>query len=200
MSDELTITRGFPEALRSNVAVLYDAAFAAKIGIAIPDAATRLKVLAEAFDPSHCFVACRGAQLLGVAGFKTRQGALTSGIELKHLYARLGLLGAIRAIAILALFQRGLSPGDLLMDGISVAPTARGGGIGTKLLERLRMFAAEEGYHTIRLDVIDTNDGARRLYERVGFVATRTSHFRYLRWLLGFSAAKTLEFRLTQAA
>jgi ribosomal protein S18 acetylase RimI-like enzyme len=199
MSDGLTITRGFPDALRSDVAVLYDAAFGAKIAIAIPDAAIRLRVLAEAFDPTHCFVACCGARLLGVAGFKTQQGALTSGIELHLLRARLGIFGAIRAIAVLALLQRGLSPGELMMDGISVAPSARGGGIGTKLLERLRQFAADEGYRTIRLDVIDTNSDARRLYERLGFMATRTSHFRYLRWLLGFSAATTLEYRFTRS-
>jgi ribosomal protein S18 acetylase RimI-like enzyme len=200
MSDELTITRGFPDALRSEVAVLYDAAFGAKFGIAMPDTAIRLRVLAEAFDPSHCFVALRGGQVLGVAGFQTAQGTLISGIPLKLLIARLGLLGALRALIVLPLFQRGLSPGELLMDGLSVSPLARGGGIGTKLLAQLKGFAAAEGYRAIRLDVINTNEGARRLYERLGFVATTTTHFGYLRWLLGFSAATTLKYDLTQAS
>jgi ribosomal protein S18 acetylase RimI-like enzyme len=198
--DVLDIDRGFPHALRSQVAALYDAAFGPKLAAAIPDADRRVKLLEEAFDPSHSFVAIAGREVLGVAGFKTRRGSLTSGIGPELLHARLGALGAIRAIVILALFQRGLRPGELLMDGIAVSPRARGGGIGTKLLEALKQCAAEEGYRTIRLDVIDTNDGARRLYERLGFVPTKTSHFRYLRWLLGFSAATTLEYRVTPAA
>jgi ribosomal protein S18 acetylase RimI-like enzyme len=106
----------------------------------------------------------------------------------------------MRAVTILALFQRALRPDQLLMDGISVSPEARGGGIGTKLLDRIKHFAEEEGYRTVRLDVIDTNQAARRLYERQGFVATATSRFGYLRWLLGFSAATTLEYRVSLAA
>ncbi|MFN8860172.1 MAG: GNAT family N-acetyltransferase [Gemmatimonadaceae bacterium] len=81
-----------------------------------------------------------------------------------------------------------------------LAPAARGGGIGTALLEQLRIFAAAEGARTIRLEVKDRNDGARRLSERMRFVATRTSHFRHVRWLLGFSAATTQEYRLPRVA
>jgi len=200
MADDLTITRGFPDALRSDVAFLYDAAFGSKLAIAIPDAPRRLRLLEEALDSPHSFVALSGGKALGIAGFKTPSGALTSGISPKLLRTYLGLVGALRAMVILALFERKLSPGELLMDGISVSPAARGGGVGTKLLERLKQFAAKEGYRTIRLDVINTNDGARRLYERLGFAPTRTSHFRYLRWLLGFSSATTLEYSVTPSS
>ena len=200
MSNDLTITRGFPAELRSDVAVLYDAAFGPKLAIAIPDSARRLKILEAAFDPAYSFVALSGQKVLGVAGFKTPSGAFTSGIRPQLLRERLGLLGALRATLILALFERELSPRELLMDGISVSPGARGGGVGTKLLEELKLFAAREGFRTIRLDVINTNDGARRLYERLGFIPTKTSHFRYLRWLLGFSAATTLEYGIPPAA
>jgi ribosomal protein S18 acetylase RimI-like enzyme len=86
------------------------------------------------------------------------------------------------------------------MDGISVSPAARGVGIGTKLLDRIKNYAADEGYLTVRLDVIDTNHAARRLYERQGFVATATVRFGYLRWLLGFAEATTLEYRVNAAA
>jgi ribosomal protein S18 acetylase RimI-like enzyme len=194
--DELTIARGFPDALRAEVARLYDAAFGAKLALAIPDSASRVRVLAEGFDPSHGFVALRGTHVLGIAGFATRRGALTSGIDLALLRTRLGTPAAIRALAVLALFHRGRQEGELLMDGLAVSPMARGGGIGTRLLERLTQFAATEGFRTIRLDVIDTNERARRLYERLGFVPTRTSQFAYLRWLVGFSAATTLEYRV----
>lgn len=191
---DLQVARGFAEPLRGEVARLYDAAFGAKVGLAIPDAGARLRLLASAFDPRHAFVALAGARVLGVAGFATADGALTAGLDAARLRAHLGLRGALRAMLVLPLFERARQPGELLMDGIAVAPEARGGGIGTRLLQRLQQFAAEEGYRQLRLDVIDTNPAARRLYERLGFVATRTTSWRPLRRLLGFSGATTLAY------
>jgi ribosomal protein S18 acetylase RimI-like enzyme len=199
MAQEINITRGFAGELRSQAASLFDAAFGPKLSVAIPNPALRLQVLQDALDPSHAFVAFSEGQLIGIAGFKTPAGSLTSGISVQLLRARLGVWGSLRAVTVLALFQRALRPNQLLMDGISVSPAARGGGIGTKLLDRIKHFAAEEGYRTVRLDVIDTNHAARRLYERQSFVATGTSRFGYLRWLLGFSAATTLEYRVNTA-
>jgi ribosomal protein S18 acetylase RimI-like enzyme len=197
---EITITRGFPDSLRVQAASLYDAAFGAKLGIAIPDSTARLALLQQALDPAHSFAAIKGDEMVGIAGFKTSTGALTSGITPKRLMAQLGVFGAARAILVLSLFERSLAPGQLLMDGIAVSPAARGGGIGTRLLERLKEHTAEVGLKTIRLDVIDTNPDARRLYERVGFTATNTERFEYLRWLLKFSSATTLEYRVPVVA
>ena len=56
------------------------------------------------------------------------------------------------------------------------------------------------GVGMVRLDVIDTNHGAQRLYERSGFVPLRIEKFPYLRWLLGFGASTTMEFRIADAA
>jgi ribosomal protein S18 acetylase RimI-like enzyme len=194
VSTELVVARGFSDALRPQAASLYDAAFGAKLSIAIPGATTRLSLLEQAFDPSHCFVALADGKVVGIAGFRTATGALTAGITLARLYASLRPLAALRAAFVMALFKRRFRGSQLLLDGISVAPEARGSGIGTKLLDRLKDFAAQEGYATIRLDVIDTNPAARRLYERLGFTPTKTERFGHLRWLLGFSAATTLEY------
>lgn len=193
---EIVIEQGFPESLRRDAAVLYDSAFGKKLGVAIPDRDARLQLLADGFEPSYAFVARSNHQLLGIAGFKNAQGALTSGITFGSLRRSLGTFGSLRAAAILTLFERELGDGQLLMDGIAVSPDARGKGIGTKLLNALMDYGAREGFRTIRLDVIDTNPAARRLYERVGFAATGTEHFPYLRGLLGFSAATTMEYKL----
>lgn len=190
------LARGFPDALRLQVAELYDAAFGAKLAIAIPDTAARVPLLEASLDPEHAFVATRGSTVLGVVGFKTTSGALTSGITVARIREHLGTWRSIRALGVLSLYERSLSPEQLLLDGISVSPEARGAGIGTKLLKRIIRFAASESYRTIRLDVIDTNPGARRLYERLGFVATETTHFPFLKRLLGFSASTTLEYRV----
>lgn len=196
MTEFVSITLGFPTKLRRDAAELYDAAFGAKLAVAIPDPAARLHILEQALDPTHAFVAIANNKLIGIAGFKTKNGALTSGITPARLFNHLGFFGAARALCVLALLQRKRDALELLMDGISVSAAARGGGIGTKLLNELKDYALSENYHSIRLDVIDTNPAAKRLYERLGFIATKTTRFTYLNWLLGFSAATTLEFRV----
>jgi len=67
------------------------------------------------------------------------------------------------------------------MNEIVVDPNERGQGIGTRLPEELASYAEQNGYDTIRLDVIDTNPGARRKYERNDFAVGKTEHFGYLR-------------------
>ncbi|MCH8499506.1 MAG: GNAT family N-acetyltransferase [Marinobacter sp.] len=200
MGDEITIQQGFPDALRSSAAELYDAAFGAKLAIAIPDPASRMAVLKVGFNPAFSFVAIRDGEMVGIAGFKTSRGALTSGISFRVLKGELGFWGAIRAVLVLALFERDHVAGQLLMDGIGVSPTMRGSGIGTKLLHSLIAYSKTEGYRSIRLDVIDTNPAARRLYERVGFVPVKTEQFAYLRWLLGFGAATEMQYSLNTQA
>ena len=85
------------------------------------------------------------------------------------------------------------------MDGIAVRDDMRGHGIGTQLLSSIQQFGNEKQYATNRLVVIDTNSNAKRLYEKMGFVATETVEFAYLRWLLGFGASTTLVYQVAQA-
>lgn len=78
------------------------------------------------------------------------------------------------------------------MDGIVVDPEMRGRGVGTAILEKLSEFAIENGYKTIKLEVIDTNSRARNLYESQGFKEINTDHNPYLKPSLGFSSSTTM--------
>lgn len=90
MSDAVTIQKGFPPEQRLAAARLYDAAFGAKLSIAIPEEALRLEVLREAFNPDFCFIALSGSELIGIAGFKTGVGALTKTSSFGYLRWLLG--------------------------------------------------------------------------------------------------------------
>ena len=200
MSDEIVVQQGFLNELRLSAAELYDAAFGAKLSIAIPIPISRMAVLKAGFNPVFSFVAVSGDEMVGIAGFKTAQGSLTGGISFRVLKEEIGYWGAIRAVLVLALLERKQVAGQLLMDGIGVSSNMRGGGIGTKLLHSLIEYAKTEGYQSVRLDVIDTNPAARRLYERVGFVPVKTENFAYLKWLLGFGAATQMVYSLNGGA
>ena len=64
-------------------------------------------------------------------------------------------------------------------------------GVGTQLLTAVASFGREQGYRAICLDVVDTNPGARRLYERAGFAPTITRSYPFLR-PFGFTAVTTM--------
>ncbi len=183
---------GIPEALRDEAAELYDGAFGAKFALAVPAREKRLSLLAASFCLPFAVVAVAGARLAGLAGFSTPQGSLTGGMSGKQLFQYLGLFSGLRAAAVFSLYERQSEPSQLLMDGIAVHPEMRGRGIGTQLLDEIKRIAAGRGFSSVRLDVIDTNPGARRLYEREGFIPMKTEAFGYLRRILGFGAATTM--------
>jgi ribosomal protein S18 acetylase RimI-like enzyme len=72
-------------------------------------------------------------------------------------------------------------PRDLVID-ILLAPAWRGGGIGGALLRAVQADAAARG-RGVELHVLAWNEGARRLYERLGFrVADAGSPHVLMRW------------------
>ncbi len=189
---QIEYVRGLPESLRQEAAQLYDAAFGAKIAVAVRRPAARIDLISKSLLPPFAIAAISNNRLVGIAGFHTSAGSLTGGMNYKQLISNLGLFQGNWAALVFSLYERKPSPNELLMDGIAVIPQMRGQGIGARLLSELNTFARQQGYNKIRLDVIDTNPAAKRLYENNGFVAINTERFGYLRWLLGFGASTTM--------
>ena len=195
--NDLIFQQGLPERYRASAAILYDEAFGPKLSVAIRSEQERLALLKVSIMLDYAIVAIAGDELAGLAGFHTETGSFTGGFlsggaAFRYLVSHLGWIKGSWAVAILGLYERKPAPGDLLMDGIAVRSDFRGRGIGSKLLDEITRYAGENGFTRVRLDVIDTNPGARRLYERKGFEAIGTGEFTYLRWLLGFSSATTM--------
>ncbi|MBO4205820.1 GNAT family N-acetyltransferase [Micromonospora echinofusca] len=70
---------------------------------------------------------------------------------------------------------RRLPGGELLLNGIAVRPDERGRGHGGRLLRDGAGLAGQVGCDRLLLDVSLDNPGARRLYDRLGFVARQDS-------------------------
>jgi len=100
------------------------------------------------------------------------------------------------AAALLSLVEGFPDDGTWYLGLIIVAPAARGQGLGTRAIEALCAHARERGGTALRLAVVPTNTGARRLYDRLGFgfVARRLRESRT--GVLG--AVDVLERRLGQ--
>ncbi|MEO0795985.1 MAG: GNAT family N-acetyltransferase [Verrucomicrobiota bacterium] len=193
---DIQIQRGFSEEYRASAATLYEEAFGPKIALAIGSFEKRLAVIKGCLQPHYSFTAYLEKRLVGIVGFHTPSGSLTGCMDWPAIKKELGFLKAIKAVAVLALYDRDPVPGELVLDGISVDSGCRGRGIGSKLLNRIKTFAADESFSHVRLDVIDTNPRAKKLYAKVGFTETETKHYPVLSKFLGFSASTTLLFKL----
>lgn len=68
-------------------------------------------------------------------------------------------------------FMDRVPAGDWYLQTVAVDPARRGQGTGSMLLDLAEQTARAAGASRLVLDVVVTNDGARRLYERRGMVA-----------------------------
>jgi ribosomal protein S18 acetylase RimI-like enzyme len=188
----VTLHHGLPDALRAQAAVLYWDAFGGKLGRVMGPSPKAIAFLQRALRSDHVILALsdQGA-LLGMVGFKTYHGSFAGGsaADLHKVYGRFGAFW--RAMLLGALGQN-IENKRFLLDGICVAPAARGQGVGTLLLNAICAEAQTRGYDGIRLDVVSSNPRARRLYERLGFTALQTEPLGLLRYVFGFESSTAM--------
>ncbi|MFE5711012.1 GNAT family N-acetyltransferase [Streptomyces sp. NPDC056501] len=198
MNATTVVRRGVPEGGAARVAALYWEAFGRKLGAALnpPDKARAF--LATHLHHDRAVTALVDGEVAGVAGYHLDGRGLLGG-GAGDVLSAYGVLRGLHRVALLALLERRPTAGELVMDGIAVAPGHRGAGIGTMLLREIAAVAAEAGCRRIRLDVIDVNPRARALYERHGFTAVHTERTPYLRELMGFGAVTTMHRPVTSA-
>ncbi len=192
MTRGITVSLGLPPSLRDQAAALYWQAFGGKLGRVMGPDARAHAFLARVMRADHALVARdETGALLGLAGFKTPQGSFAGGswTDTRAVY---GLAGLAWRLPLLALLSREVDNDRFLLDGICVAPAARGLGVGSALMAAIEDEARARGYAYVRLDVIDTNWRARALYERLGYMGIKTTPLGPLRHVFGFDAAVTM--------
>ncbi|MET1416352.1 GNAT family N-acetyltransferase [Roseibium sp. HPY-6] len=188
-----SLQAGFPEDQRATAARLFWFAFRDKLEMVLGPEEKALLFLEAVLDPDYAVSATApDGKLLGLAGYKTDEGALAGG-SLSDLRAVYGLFGGFWRGLLLEMLERKTEAGCLLMDGIFVSEAARGQGIGKALLERIFELAAERDLKRVRLDVIDKNTRAKALYERVGFEPISVEETGLFQHVFNFSSATRME-------
>lgn len=186
-----------PPARRREVARVFAAAYAKDLAGISRDVERWADALAPALVPEVCFVALdAGAGTPGAAdvpgpvlGLAACSHGSTRAVRLDARALR-GSLGVVRGtLAWLAMrpsFHAALPypPTTGYVECVATAPEARGRGVATELMERIHALPFDD----FVLEVTDVNDGARRLYERLGYRELRRKRSK-APWLTGYREA-----------
>ena len=143
------------------------------------------------------YVACVEGHVAGIMHLETLAEKLQKKTPSKDVLWMLRRFGFLRVfISSISLFflDNKLAEDEMIVDFIAVDPDYRGQGIGSQLLDYGEAQARQvSGITRITLSVIDENKGARRLYERKGFVVYKTKHSKVLKIFTGVETSHMLE-------
>ncbi len=192
MSDKIIYQNSLPEKFVSDATRLYAEAFERKFLKIIGDKDEISKLFGNNVNLNRAIAAFTEDTLLGIAGLHF-DGKPFLDVQLENFHERFGYVkGSIKAIISDILFSRKPAKDELLMDGIVVSKESRGKGIGSKLFAKILEFAKEKDFKQIRLDVIDENPRAKKLYESLGFETIKYENTNYLKDLIGVSGVSTM--------
>jgi len=154
-----------------------------------PYAAALFADLLHMDDPPAAWVAERDGCVVGVVEVRDPGRPAARPPVRRILRRHLGPWRTLRALLFQTIFHMTpLSADRLHVDVVAVHPAARGGGVGSNMVRFLLEEAARRGKVAVTLYCIDRNEGARRLYRRLGFVVWRHERLGALRFILGFAA------------
>lgn len=188
------------ESHREQAGLIYYEAFRRKLQPLVGTPAKAIPLLTATLNLDMTMGALVDGALLGVAGLHSQDG-IYSHVVLRESIAALGPARGLYAWVALNLFSigAGCPAGELRVAALAVDAAARGQGVGSRLLEAVFDKAQREDYRAVRLEVVDTNTGARRLYERLGFALVKTHRYPFIRHWLGFSGDYVMVKELSPA-
>ena len=153
--------------------ITYDA-FAKKFRIGFRNADDFVRLFRDSVDARNCFSAIIDGELSGILAFQTagREFYLLNPMVAFTKFSPLRA-GLVIFNLILLAFEDAVGADEFHIDLVAVVPSSRGLGVGTALMQKAEEKAESTGKHTMSLGVITENEGAIRLYERLGYRTTR---------------------------
>ena len=179
-----------PIEFRKHAITLYFEAFEKKF-TKLMNLDEALNILTDLLNSEQSIYAVQDGRLVGFAGIQHGNKRLFKN-SLQPFIKHLGILRGLLVAFVLSLFDRPYKDNELLMDGICIDKNMCGQGVGSLLLEEIYEIDKKNNYKTIRLDVVDTNPRARKLYEKIGFEPIISHQYPFTKKLMGFSASTTL--------
>ena len=194
---DLVMFLGVPNDQKARVArVLYEA-FENKFKNIFGSEEQSTHIIAKHLRSDRTVVAVHEGAVVGVGGLRfERKGFLD--ISLLQVLGELGF-GVFRVMFLGWIFYGKVEEKELLLETLAVERNMRGRGIGSHLINFIIDFARSRGYERVKLSVIDTNEKARRLFERTGFIEAK-DHKIIFPWskIFGFNRAIEMVYMTNQ--
>ena len=176
---EITITRQLTETQKEQAARLFYESFSLKFDHFYwlkGDADKATALLQYGMNYQKGMYALQEERVVGGIALLTGKGGYEhyTFAEVKQFYGRLKALWFIFRQFFYHIFSGRHGKDSVHVAELFVEESARGQGIGTRLLVEAEGYARTLGRRFLTLDVVDTNVGALRLYQRLGFEIIRT--------------------------
>ena len=150
--------------------LLYDT-FAKKFRLGFRNEEDLVALFRNAVDPTSCLSVAKNGECLGVLTFQTLERDFYH-LKLSTLFTSFSPIRAIRILINLVLLDDRAKEDEFIVASLAIKPSGRGLGLGTALMHEAENVAKTMGKSTMTLAVIGENEGAIRLYERLGYRTT----------------------------
>ncbi len=192
---EVEIREGLDPEHEAGALRILHAAFAYKLRIGLDGPDDMVRLFAGEVDRSACWTAIVDGR---IAGILTRQssGETFYNIGTRRLLATFWPLKTLRVLFNFLLLNESPPPNALYVESIAVDADIRGLGIGGKLMAEAEACARELNLPILALDVIGDNQGAIRLYERLGYKIVKTTRGFLVKYITGSDEVHRMEKQL----
>lgn len=193
----IEIKFGVPNNQRETVAKLFYEAFGDKFNLMFGGKTKTVAFVSACLDNTKTIVALQDGLVVGFSGLQYSGKSFIEG-DMRQVVKVFGL-GAFKVALIgsMFIFKRVGGGNELLLESLAVSSTERNKGIGKKLLQFTIDYARSKKFSKLKLDVIETNPKAKRLYERIGFVESEIHKVPYpFNVIMGFGSMSEMVYEL----
>lgn len=193
---DLKIVSCLPDSLKRLAAELYYEAFKRKIRLILKPKEKAILFLERVLNTDTGVYAIYKGRVVGITGFDYLNHRFMD-ITYQAISEVFGISSALfKWVTISLINWYKLRERELWINPIAVSRSMQRKKIGTKMIESTFKFAKENGFNSVKLHVIDTNIGARRLYERMGFVAIKVRKYYFMTRIAGFSSVIVMQKKI----
>ena len=192
----LQIRLGVPKNQRRRVAQIFYETFQDKLKRIFGNKQKFESLIASSLRDDRILVAIIDEVVVGFAGLHYHKKTY-SDPSFSQIVKIFGLT-TIRALLFLIVssFNKP-KPHQLHLDTLAVSTEEQGKGIGTRLLQSTIDLARTQNISQIKLEVIQTNQKAKKLYEKIGFKTAKVTNIPYpFSYLIGFRSFDEMHYNL----
>lgn len=184
----IDIVRKLPKTLRIQVAKLLYEAFYKKMRVLIKEREKALRIIQAATNYETGFYAIYENRIVGIAGIQSK-GNKYFNVKFSDLLEEFSFVNAFFKLIRFRLESLSfIKESELEIVALSVRKEMRGKKIGTTIINEIIKYAREYEFTGLMLTVVDTNQEAKQLYERIGFNITKIKKYGFITRSAGFEA------------